>query len=223
MRIEKPSALNKTEALRFLGVCREPDPATKALLDDCEGKLLATIDARFWWKEFPRAALPEKLCGRDLQLHLKDCEALVLMAVTLGSETDRLLRRAASTDIARAAVLDALASAAVEQLCDNAETLLRGEYKNREMYLTGRYSPGYGDCPLELQQRFCDLLDTGRSMGLFVSENNLLTPRKSVTAVLGVARKPVTGFHAGCDHCVLRQTCTYRKRGVTCESERLVP
>ena len=54
---------------------------------------------------------------------------------------------------------------------------------------------------------------------LCVTENNLMTPRKSITAILGVSDHPVRGYLAGCGHCVLRTRCEYRKRGITCASE----
>ena len=46
-----------------------------------------------------------------------------------------------------------------------------------------------------------------------------MTPRKSITAILGVSDHPVRGHLAGCGHCVLRTRCEYRKRGITCASE----
>lgn len=86
------------------------------------------------------------------------------------------------------------------------------------MYLTGRYSPGYGDWPIGVQPRIAALLDTPRRIGLCVTGTCLMLPRKSITAALGLSRTPVTGRRAGCAHCALRDKCEYRKRGETCES-----
>ena len=58
-----------------------------------------------------------------------------------------------------------------------------------------------------------------RRAGLCVTENDLMTPRKSVTALLGLSDHPVKGRLAGCGHCVLNTRCEYRKRGKTCASE----
>lgn len=49
-----------------------------------------------------------------------------------------------------------------------------------------------------MQQPFAIALDTVRGLGMAVTPENLLTPRKSVTAILGVADHPVTGARAGC-------------------------
>ena len=117
-----------------------------------------------------------------------------------------------------AAVVDALASAVMEELCNALEAEIRTSVQAQGHYLTGRFSPGYGDCPLTLQQPFAIALDTVRGLGMAGTPENLLTPRKSVTAILGVADHPVTGARAGCGHCLLREKCEYRKRGTTCEN-----
>ena len=83
----------------------------------------------------------------------------------------------------------------------------------------GALFPGYGDWPLTVQPLLAAALDTARRAGLCVTENNLMTPRKSITAILGVSGHPVKGKLAGCGHCVLRTRCEYRKRGKTCASE----
>ena len=149
---------------------------------------------------------------------LRGCDAMVLMAVTLGSGADTLMRRLELTDIALAAVVDAMASAVMEELCNALEAEIRTSVQAQGHYLTGRFSPGYGDCPLTLQQPFAIALDTVRGLGMAVTPENLLTPRKSVTAILGVADHPVTGARAGCGHCLLREKCEYRKRGTTGEN-----
>ena len=128
------------------------------------------------------------------------------------------MRRLELTDIALAAVVDAMASAVMEELCNALEAEIRTSVQAQGHYLTGRFSPGYGDCPLTLQQPFAIALDTVRGLGMAVTPENLLTPRKSVTAILGVADHPVTGARAGCGHCLLREKCEYRKRGTTCEN-----
>ena len=106
----------------------------------------------------------------------------------------------------------------MEELCNALEAEIRTSVQAQGHYLTGRFSPGYGDCPLTLQQPFAIALDTVRGLGMAVTPENLLTPRKSVTAILGVADHLVTGARAGCGHCLLREKCEYRKRGTTCEN-----
>ena len=188
------------------------------LLQKAEDALRAAATPRGVWKQLPLTALPLQNAGNDIARHLRGCDAMVLMAVTLGSGADTLMRRLELTDIALAAVVDAMASAVMEELCNALEAEIRTSVQAQGHYLTGRFSPGYGDCPLALQQPFAIALDTVRGLGMAVTPENLLTPRKSVTAILGVADHPVTGARAGCGHCLLREKCEYRKRGTTCEN-----
>ena len=52
-----------------------------------------------------------------------------------------------------------------------------------------RFSPGYGDLPIEVQKDFLPLLDAERRLGITLSESCLMAPSKSVTAIIGVASK----------------------------------
>lgn len=218
MQLPLPQTIDRAMWLRYLGAGGwTPDEATAALLEKAERAVWETATPRGVWRALPFAALPLETAGTDLARHLQGCDRMVLMAATLGGEIDALVRRLEVSDIALGAAVDAAASVLLESVCDALETTIRAEITAQGAYLTGRYSPGYGNCPLELQDELCLALDTVRGMGLAVTPQHLMTPRKSVTAILGVAAHPVTGARAGCAHCLLRETCAYRKRGKTCE------
>lgn len=216
---EKPQAIRRETALRYMGAAGwQPDASSSALLDRAEAQLLQTAVPRAVWRRMDRAWLPLDGGGKDLTRHLKGCDQVLLMAATLGSEVDTLLRRLELTDIAMAATADALASALLEQICDGVEAELRGQLREENLYLTGRFAPGYGDCPLEWNDTVCLAVDSVRGAGIAVTGQHLLAPRKSTTALLGIADHPVTGALAGCATCHLRETCAFRKRGTTCFS-----
>lgn len=208
---------DRATVLRYLGAAGwTPDASTAALLDRAESCLEKAASPRGVWRVLPDGALDLTNSGEDLARHLQGCGGVVLMAATLGGGVDALLRRLELSDIALCTAVDATASAAIEKTCDAVEADARAWAAERGLYLTGRYSPGYGDCPLSLQQTLCLALDTPRAIGLTVTPQQLLAPRKSVTAILGAADHPVTGTRAGCGRCLLRETCAYLKRGTTC-------
>lgn len=171
------------------------------------------------WRTLPREAFLPPDAGRDLERHLAGCGQVLALTATLGGEVDRLLRRFELTDIALAAAADALASSLLEQVCDALEEELRAELCKKGLYLTGRFAPGYGDCPLELNDALCLAVDSIRGCGVAVTAQHLLAPRKSTTALLGVADHPVTGAPAGCATCHLRDNCSFRQKGITCFSQ----
>ena len=88
--------------------------------------------------------------------------------------------------------------------------------KEEGLLLTDRFSPGYGDLPLKLQIGLCAALNTSRRIGLTVTPSLILVPRKSVTALLGIADRPKTLRKRGCEVCGMFLHCPYRKEGVVC-------
>lgn len=189
-------------------------------LDRCEQRLLAAARPRALWKLFDR--LPDgrlagtvfRPLGGDVERLLKSSTQVILMAVTLGSEVEVLLRRAQVSDMADAVILDAAGSAAVENVCDNLCADLAELLAPR--YLTDRFSPGYGDLPLSQQAALCEALDVTRRLGVSLSESGLLIPQKTVTALIGVSAQPQPKRRGGCNACALAESCQYRKDGKDC-------
>ena len=219
--LEKPKAVDIRQAARYFGARGEPDEGTLALLEQCAAPLLAAATPRAVWLEADVDSLTEAgiLAGRDVVRHLEGCAQALLLAVTVGPGVDAQIRRAGVGDIAASVASDAVGSVLAEQAADAAEAELRQWAAKEGKYLTGRYSPGYGDWPLAVQPKLGAVLDTVRRAGICVLDTNLMTPRKSITAILGVSSHPVKGHLAGCGHCVLRTRCEYRQRGKTCASE----
>lgn len=219
------TAVNPWEVLRYLGAGQGQVP--EDLLETvrrCGDQILTAARPKAVWRVF---ALEETrledtnltLTGQDIRRHLADCHQCVLMAATLGADVERLLMQVQVSDMARALILDSCASAAVENLCDNLEADLRVQVEADGCFLTDRFSPGYGDLPLDFQRDFCALLNTQRQIGLTVSESSLLIPRKSVTAVLGISHLSRTTRSSGCANCNLFETCQIRKSGATCQKQ----
>lgn len=217
-----PLTIDPAEVLRYLGGGSATPP--EQLLDDiqqCAQALLAAIQPKVTWRIFSLdgsslAGTALTLPGDDIRRHLHNCPRCILMAATLGTEAEWIIRRAEASDLSRAILFDGCASAAIENLCDQLEAYLRSQVEQEGSYLTGRYSPGYGDLPLTLQQAFCTLLDTQRRIGLTVSASNLLLPRKSVTAILGISPVPPQPPKSGCQGCNLYDSCQIRLRGAIC-------
>ncbi len=215
------SGINRKETLQYLGYAGSRIPADlEAALDRCEEQILRTARPRAIWRSFPLqpdgSLEGTSFCpqGEDVPALLKDCGRVILMAATLGIETERLLRQSQVRNMADAVILDAAASAAIENVCDNLCALLAAQFAPQ--YLTDRFSPGYGDFPFAQQREFFAVLDITRQIGVSLSESGLMIPQKSVTALIGVADRPQVHRHHGCAHCTLFEICEYRKRGTHC-------
>lgn len=185
----------------------------EVLMDECEKMVLEKAAPKFLYIELD---LPcdTIMGGRDIANHLDGCEKAILMCATLGAEIDKLIRISQISDMAKAVVLDSLASVAVEQVCNKVDEIIAEKYDG--YYMTFRFSPGYGDYPISLQQDFLRMLDAPRKIGLTTNENFLLMPTKSVTAVMGLSKNPIERKKRGCAICNMRGKCRFRKNGEHC-------
>lgn len=219
MRLEK---INVAEAFRYMGQRGEPGERLRAVADECEARLLEAMSPRFVYAVFGLehgesvsvSGTPLKLAGESIREHLRGCEKCALMAATLGAGVDHVIREFESGAVEKAFAADALASAAIEQVCDMAESEIRERLAGYS--LTWRFSPGYGDFPLEVQRDLLDILNAQKRIGLTVTESMILIPRKSVTAIIGISDHELTPKTRGCSTCLIREKCEFRKRGERC-------
>ena len=218
------TSIDRKETLRYLA-CKNDniDESTMAIMDKCEKELLDVIAPKFIYRYFDIDSSEDTIKlsgsslimeGNDIKAHLSGCSGAVLIAATLGPHADRLIRKMQITDMAGAVITDAFASAAIEQVCAAAEDSIKGEFPGK--YFTWRYAPGYGDFPIDVQKKFLDVLDAPRKIGLCTSGSSMLNPIKSITSVMGVSEKAITGKARGCITCTMKEVCRFRKEGIHC-------
>ena len=215
------SGIERNQVLQYLGYRGGGlSEALSADLKRCERTLMAQARPRAVWRLYP--LLPDgRLEGTDftpagesIRELLRDCDAVLLMAATLGSEVEQLIRRAQVGRMGDAVILDACGSAAIENVCDNLCADLEAAFAPR--YLTDRFSPGYGDMPLAQQAELFRVLDVTRRIGVSLSASGLMLPQKSVTALIGVSDSPQPRRHRGCASCSMFESCAFRKDGTNC-------
>lgn len=222
--MQKIESLDKKEALRYLGYGNnEPDEQVKKMLDECEKQITDIVKPAFAYKIFdiewkddgiyiPGTTLV--FTGESIREHLEGCEKVILMCATSGQEVDRLIRTTQIRGMAKAVIMDALASVSVEYVCNEAERLIRDNVK--DYYFTWRFSPGYGDLPIEIQGSFLNVLDAPKTMGVSVTAGDMLTPTKSVTAIIGLSKEPLKAKTRGCISCSMNERCKFRAGGTHC-------
>ena len=145
--------------------------------------------------------------SHHLARNLRGCENVIVFAATLGMDSELQRRRASASSPMQALVLDAMGSAAIEQLCNQFTEYIRAlypDYSHRP-----RFSPGYGDFSLEAQNKILSVLNAQRMLGISVSESYLMIPQKSVTAIIGLGREGCFKLVPLCDECE-HTMCNYR-------------
>ncbi len=208
--------MNRNEAARYLGMKpSDLDERTEKLIEQCALKLENAVAPKHTYAVFDIKTEENKVVFNDFSIeskalakHLKDCSEAVLFAATLGTEADRLISRAVYSDMSEAAVMQACAAVMIEEYCDSVMDEIKDEEKNR--FLRPRFSPGYGDFSTSYQRDILNILNADRRIGVFVTDSDMLTPTKSVTAVIGITNEKggcTTNKCAQCDNlfCVFRK------------------
>ena len=232
----RPDLREITRYLGYHGVT--PDENMMSEIEQCIGELENVITPRFVYDRFGLLQKEEgdgsvlsfggiETGSRDLARNLKGCTEVYIMAVTLGPGPDRLVRRASVGRMSRALIYQAAAAAMTEAWCDEINERIRSEAARDGLYTRPRFSPGYGDLPLSVQKQISGLLNMPKEIGVSLTESLLMTPSKSVTALIGVSPEPASpgrgSPEAGkCGSCAAAESCPYADHSIGMEQEILM-
>ena len=179
--------LDRREALRYAGA-RELPPEQAPLFEECVAELLPLLSYKVCWRFFSVVANSDdldlgfaKVASKSLAANLSGCKKIMLFAATVGIAPDRLVAKYGRISPVKALFCQAIGAERIEALCD----VFCKEIASQEGTLRPRFSPGYGDLPLELQSQIFAVLDCSRKIGLSLTSSLLMTPTKSVTAIVG--------------------------------------
>ena len=122
--------------------------------------------------------------------------------VTLGIGLDELI---AQHDVLTAYLLDSCGSALAESFARSAQEQIDGWAASQGLETTRRFSPGYCDWEISRGQRALFEFLEPQQAGITAAPTGLMTPRKSVSAVILAARSvperaPCSRCARDCDH-----------------------
>ncbi len=186
----KEIEVDKKQALRFMGCKTEiVSEALTEIYDECLQRYLDTAELKAVVKKtdifFEEGNTIRFDFGtiesESLKRNLSGCKSAYIFGATSGIEVDRCIKRLSLSSEAESVVFSCIASSGVECWCD---------YINAEMAkkhtLRPRFSPGYGDVPLEVQRDILQYLDASSKIGITLTESLMMVPVKSVTAIVGI-------------------------------------
>ncbi len=212
--------IDRKEALRYMGHRGQKlDHTLESLLDACIEEVKAVSRESFTYRIFDLEKQEQGLylkgstlllMGKDIGAHLEKAEKCAIMAVSLGLEIDKRITIYSRTDLTRSVVFDACAVAAVEALCDEVQQEIEEKAKSMGLHINQRFSPGYGDFPIDIQKDIIKALGTYAKFGLGVNESSIMIPRKSVTAVIGLQGESCSAREHKCIKCG-DKNCIYRE------------
>lgn len=209
----------ESETRRYLGYGKAvPDEKTEELIAECLSELSEQISPKLVYRRFPLviedsetvSAAGLTISSKNLGRNLRGCSELVFLAVTLGVSADRLLKKYSMLQISKAVVFQAAAAAFLEEYCNNWQKDFEDDLGLDGLYLRPRFSPGYGDFSLQYQADLLHILNAHKTIGIVLTDSNMLLPEKSITAVIGISRENKHCHVQGCEICD-KTDCEYRR------------
>lgn len=206
--------VNRREVLRYAGAKAETRDLT-LLLEDVLAEAEPVLSGTVCWQEFPLIHRDDLLdlgfsqtSSESLKRNLTGCDRVILFGATLGLGLDRLIARYSRISPSRALMLQAIGAERVEALCDVFCDHIGMLYP--DLHQRPRFSPGYGDFPLHLQTDIFRVLDCSRKIGLTLNQSLLMSPSKSVTAIIGLGDCSGPDHSDGCRSCG-KADCAFRR------------
>ncbi len=164
-----------------------PEGELASRISDVKARVAKAMRPLRVWRRVGKGEVP--MMGESLRAHLSSCSDVYLVCATLGPGVDSLQRAAGAVSAADALIVQAAGAAFIEKYMDETEDSIRALLLPGES-LVSRYSPGYGDWPLEAQRDLLRILDASRTVGVSLGSSLLMAPSKSVSAAIGVKGAP---------------------------------
>ena len=123
----------------------------------------------------------------SLKKALKDCESVIVFAMTLGTDTDRLIAsRASESSVCH--TLSAIATELMEEYADMVCDDIGTELKKDELKLLPRFGVGYGDFSIVHQADIINMCEGYKRCGITTTDAHMLVPSKSITGIMGIRK-----------------------------------
>lgn len=207
-----PPPFNRSEILRYAGA-KELTSNIEALLNECLAEIENKLIYKVCYAHFPLRLCDEvvdlsfvKVSSEKLRKNIADCHSFVLFAATVGIEIDRLISKYGRISPSKALLFQAIGAERIESLCNEFNNFIKDEYP----HTAPRFSPGYGDLPLDVQKDFFRVLEPNRKIGLSLNDSMLMSPSKSVTAIIGISDKKHPLKKHNCSQCD-KTDCSFRR------------
>ncbi|MGL6106338.1 vitamin B12 dependent-methionine synthase activation domain-containing protein [Romboutsia sp.] len=227
--------INRDEVLRYLEYKgQEISGNLEKVIDECIKTTIEKINPRYILRVYPILKKCEAneykiiLQGTNLVIKSKDiynllyeCNECIVMAATLGIDIEKEIRKNSYCELTKSIIIDACATTAIEAICDLIQHKAKEVLNNKNNYMTNRYSPGYGDLPLHINSNIINILNASKEIGLTITGKDIMIPRKSVTAIIGISKNKLKNNSVKCLGCSKYETCKYKKGDENCGYKRV--
>lgn len=204
--------LDVREVFRYAG-CKPDSDTVQELFNRCKAEIADCLSCKVCYLPFD-VCITGNFCdfgdfgvtSENLARNLDGCAKAVVFASTIGVGIDRLIAKYSVLSPAKALLFDAIGTERIEALCDLFCDDIAREY---QMSAKPRFSPGYGDLVLSFQKEIFSMLNCRKHIGLSISDSLMMSPSKSVTAIVGLCETACKKPSRKCDACGNRE-CAFR-------------
>lgn len=203
------------EIIRYLGY-KSPEYDIVKYTSDCIIECCDILSYNVCYSEFPVKIADDvvdfscvKVKSKSLANHLKACDKAIIFGATIGVEMDRLINKYGKISPIKGFIFQAIGAERIEALCDTFCDDIKNNYS--DLNLTPRFSPGYGDLSLAFQSDIFSVLDCTKRIGLTLNNSLIMSPSKSVTAIIGLTKEKINKCDNACKSCSNSSNCEFRR------------
>lgn len=189
--------IDRRSVCRYLGYTVDVDPSarisslldeyierTRHLIEPSYSYLIKDIESVEGSRSFIKG--PVVFESEAITRLLERCKRVAVFILTIGSRLEETVGQLADDNlIVEAYILDAIGSSVAESLADLVQEKIRNEARAQGLCISRRFSPGYCDWDISQQEMVFSALD-GDSSGVFLSEEFMMTPQKSISGIIGI-------------------------------------
>lgn len=180
--------IDEREILRYAG-CKGEDAEISKLLFACLQESHNAFSYQVCYCELP-LEISGNVCdfgafhvtSKALAKNLQNSAKAIVFVASVGLGIDRLIAKYNRVSPVKALMMQAIGTERIEALCDAFTEKIKKERGD----VSPRFSPGYGDLPLETQRDIFALTDASKKLGVCLNDSLLISPTKSVTAFIGL-------------------------------------
>ena len=190
--------IDEKEILRYAGIAKNETAPNELceVLAECLSEALPKLSYRVCYATFPITREGEtldlgftKTNSKALAKNLAQCEEIILFSATVGVSLDRLIARYGKLSPTKALLFQAIGAERVEKLCEAFLCEIKASLASEGKTLHPRFSPGFADFPLSYQSDIFAALNPHKHIGVTLNDSLLMSPTKSVTAIVGIEKK----------------------------------
>ncbi len=204
--LTKELNIDVKQVLRNLGYgdYAEPSARIASLVEEYADNALPLIEPSYSyvikkveWVNGPISFIEDSIIFKSQVLArlLEKCDKVAILSLTTGSHLEEMTSQLSRNRLVlQASVLDAVGSAAVENLANSVQQQIGERAHSEGLTISRRFSPGYCDWHIG-QQRMLFWALEGNTNGIHLTESCLMIPQKSISGIIGIGPGEVSLYN----------------------------